>query len=250
MKRLEGRVSLVTGGSRGIGRSICMALAEDGSAIAVNFASNAQRAEETCTELRKQGIEARPYQANIADDGDNHNMVEKVRKDFGKIDILVNNAGITRDKTFMKMTHDIWREVLDVNLTGPAMLTHEVMRAGMVEAGWGRVVFITSIVGQQGSFGQTNYAVAKGGLMSLAKALAREVARKGITINAVAPGYIETDMTADVPEKVLESVRGATPIGRLGKPEEVAEAVRFLCSPLASYITGEVINVNGGMFMG
>ncbi|MBK8913683.1 MAG: 3-oxoacyl-[acyl-carrier-protein] reductase [Phycisphaerales bacterium] len=249
MSSLKGKVALVTGGSRGIGRAISLALAESGADVAVNYAGNHDRAEETCRMLRDKGVRAEKYAANIANDDENHAMIAKVNADFGHIDILVNNAGITRDKTFTKMTPEIWHEVLGVNLTGPAMVTHEVLK-GMMPLGWGRIVFITSIVGQVGNFGQSNYAVTKGGLIAFTKSLAREVARKGITVNAVAPGFIETDMTSVVPEAALEQVRSNTPIGRLGRPEEVAEAVRFLCSPLSSYITGEVINVNGGMFMG
>ena len=246
---LKGKVALVTGGSRGIGRSTCLALASDGANIAVNYASNEKAAAETVAMLKDKGVEAKAYKANVANDAENHAMFDAIRKDFGKIDILVNNAGITRDKTFSKMTSELWREVLDVNLTGQAMVTHEALK-DMTKSEWGRVVFITSIVGQTGNFGQTNYAAAKGALISLAKSLAREVARKSVTVNAVAPGFIETDMTSGVPEAVLESVRAMTPVGRLGRPEEVADAVRFLCSPRSSYVTGEVINVNGGMFMG
>jgi NAD(P)-dependent dehydrogenase (short-subunit alcohol dehydrogenase family) len=215
----------------------------------VNYARNKENAEETCALIAELGLKAKAYHANIANDEENHTMIERVRSDFGRIDVLVNNAGITRDKTFMKMTRELWQEVLDVDLTGPSMVTHEVLRTGMIEAGWGRIIFISSIVGQQGAFGQSNYAVAKGGLMSLTKTLAREVARKGITVNAVSPGFIETDMTAEVPDAVLSKVCEMTPVGRLGKPNEVAAAVTFLASPLASYITGEVLNVNGGMFM-
>lgn len=249
MSQLKGKVAFVTGGSRGIGRAISLALAEAGADLAVNYASNHDRAEETCRMIRDKGVRAQKYAANVANDEENHAMISKIMADYGKIDILVNNAGITRDKTFTKMTPEIWHEVLNVNLTGQAMVTHEVLK-NMSTLGWGRIVFITSIVGQMGNFGQSNYAVAKGGLIAFTKTLALEVARKGITVNAVAPGFIETDMTSHVPEAALEQVRAKTPIGRLGKPEEVADAVRFLCDPLASYITGEVLNVNGGMFMG
>ncbi|MBL8877679.1 MAG: 3-oxoacyl-[acyl-carrier-protein] reductase [Phycisphaerales bacterium] len=249
MKLLENKVSLVTGGSRGIGRSICLALASEGSHVAVNYASHDAQANEVCAMLRDKGVKAFAYRANIANDDENHRMVEQIHKDLGPVSILVNNAGITRDRTFVKMTYEMWKEVLDVDLTGPAMVTHEVLK-DMIDNGWGRVVFMTSIVGQTGNFGQSNYAVAKGGLIALTRTLAREVARKGITVNAVAPGFIETDMTAEVPPQVLDKVREATPVGRLGKPDEIADAVRFLCSPGAAYITGEVINVNGGMYMG
>lgn len=249
MGMLSGKVGLVTGGSRGIGRAICVALAKEGANIAVNYSANAKAADEVCKELRAIGVKAEAFKANVANDDENHAMVEGVHKSLGKIDILVNNAGITRDRTFVKMTHELWREVLEVNLTGPAMVTHEALK-DMTASGWGRIVFITSIVGQQGNFGQSNYAVAKGGLVALCKTLAREVARKNITVNAVSPGFITTDMTAGVPETVLEQVKQMTPVGRLGTPEEVADAVRFLASPSASYITGEVINVNGGMYMG
>ncbi len=246
--QLKGKVALVTGGSRGIGRAICQALASEGADVAVNYFRNDDAAQETLRLLGAQSVKTKTYKANVGNDDENHGMIEQILKDFGRIDILVNNAGITRDKSFAKMTQDVWREVVDVNLTGQAMITHEVLKH-MATYGWGRVIFITSVVGQMGNFGQANYAVAKGGLIALVKTLAREFSRKGITVNGVAPGYIETDMTSGVPQTVLDSVCQMTPIGRLGKPEEVAEAVRFLSLPGASYITGEVLNVNGGMFM-
>ncbi len=246
---LAGKVALVTGASRGIGRAIAAALAEEGADVAVNYAAHPEQAEETCRLIQSMGRRARAYKADIARDEENHAMIRAICQDFGPPLILVNNAGITRDRTFAKMTYELWSEVIQVNLTGPAMVTHECLKH-MLEAGWGRVIFITSVVGQMGSFGQSNYAAAKGGLIALTRTLAREVARKGVTVNAVAPGYIETDMTAVVPENVLEQVRQSTPVGRLGRPEEVAHVVRLLASPMASYITGEVINVNGGMYMG
>lgn len=248
MKTLAGKVALVTGGSRGIGRAITLALAEDGADIAINYATSEQAAEAACQACRENGVRAYKYKANVANDEENHAMIDQVQRDLGTVQILVNNAGITRDRSFAKMTYELWHEVLQVNLTAPAMVTHACL-PGMIESGWGRVVFIASIVGQMGNFGQSNYAAAKGGVMSLAKTLAREVARKGVTVNVVAPGYIATDMVAAVPEKVLEQVRAMTPVGRLGEPDEVASAVRYLVSPAASYVTGEVLNVNGGMYM-
>ncbi len=250
MKPLEGKVSLVTGGSRGIGKAIAIALAEAGSHVAVNYFRSDDAAEDVCREVRARGAKSIKFRANVADDEANHQMVESIMSQLGPVNILVNNAGINRDTTFMKMTYDAWREVIDVNLNGQAMVTHEILKRCMYDSGWGRVIFIASVVGQQGNFGQSNYSAAKGALMSLTRTLAREVARKGITVNAVAPGFIETDMTANVPEKALEQVRAVTPVGRLGKPAEVADAVVFLAGPNASYITGEVLNVNGGMWMG
>lgn len=249
MKDLNGKIALVTGGGRGIGRAISLALADAGARVAVNYASNSQAADETCALIRDRGGDARAYKSNVANDDENHTMIAAIQKDMGKLDIVVNNAGITRDRTFAKMTYESWREVIDVDLTGQAMVTHEVLK-DMIEKGWGRVIFITSVVGEMGNFGQSNYAAAKGGLIALTRTLAREVARKGVTVNAIAPGFIETDMTSVVPEQALVKVREATPVGRLGKPEEIAQAVVFLASPMAAFITGEVINVNGGYYMG
>jgi len=175
-------------------------------------------------------------------------MVSKIMDDFGTVQIVVNNAGITRDKSFLKMDRPMWQEVIDTNLTGPAMIIHRLAKP-MMEMGWGRIINITSVVGEMGNFGQANYASAKGGLIALTKTLAREFARKNVTVNAVAPGFIETDMTAEVPEKALDQIRSITPLGRLGKPEEVAAAVVFLASPAAAFITGAVIDVNGGVYM-
>jgi len=245
---LDGKVSFVTGGSRGIGRAICLALAEAGSDIALNYSTNRKHAEEVAALIHKMGRKAICYQADVSNREQDDEMVAKVFKDFGQVNIVVNNAGITRDKSFVKMDRQMWDEVLSVNLTGPAMIIHRTIKQ-MAEAGWGRVINITSIVGQMGNFGQANYAAAKGGLISLTKTLAREFAKKGVTVNAVAPGFIETDMTAEVPAASLDVVRQMTPMGRLGKPEEVAAAVTFLASPQASFITGEIIGVNGGMYM-
>jgi 3-oxoacyl-[acyl-carrier protein] reductase len=245
---LKGKTALITGGSRGIGRATALALAQLGANVAVNYQNAADAAEEVCTFAREFGSRARAYKADVSRDADAGPMIKSILDEFGRVDILVNNAGITRDKSFLKMTRLMWDEVLGVNLTGPFNVTRAVL-PGMVEAGWGRIINVASIVGQTGSFGQANYAVTKGGLISFTMTLAREVARKGVTVNAVAPGYIETDMTKDVPAVTIETVKMMTPMGRLGKPEEVAAAIAFLASPRASYITGQVLAVNGGMYM-
>jgi 3-oxoacyl-(acyl-carrier-protein) reductase len=245
---LKGKRALVTGGSRGIGRATVLALADAGAEVAVNYQVHEREAEDTCVKAREFGVQARAYRADISKQDEAERMVAQIIADLGGLDILVNNAGITRDKSFLKMTRTMWDEVLGVNLNGPFNVTHAALEA-MVENNWGRVINITSVVGQTGNFGQANYAVTKGGLIAFTMTLAREVGRKGVTVNAVAPGFIETDMTRGVPEPVLDSVRSMTPVGRLGKAHEVAAAITFLASPAASFITGQVIPVNGGMYM-
>lgn len=245
---LLNKVALVTGGSRGIGRTICHALAAEGSAIAVNYVAKGDAANKVVIELEKMGVKARAFQANVANEEEAANMVEQIMSHFGRIDVLVNNAGITRDRSFVKMTPEQWREVLHINLDGMFNLSHRVLPQ-MIERQWGRIISIASIVGQMGNFGQTNYATTKGGMIAFTKALAREVARKGVTVNAVAPGFIATDMVLAMPPEAQEKVKEMIPVGRLGEPEEVARAVRFLAAPQAAYITGQVININGGMYM-
>ncbi len=247
-KFLAGKRALVTGGSRGIGRAAALALAAAGAEVAINYNQSAAAAEEVWAAVERLGVRAHIYQGNVACEEDAKRVVDAACEDFGGIDILVNNAGITRDKSFLKMTLAMWEEVVGVNLTGLFHVTRGVL-PGMVEAGWGRVINLSSIVGQTGNFGQANYAVTKGGVIAFTMSLAREVARKGITVNAVAPGFIETDMTKDMPEVGLVAVKSMTPVGRLGRPEEVAAAIVFLASPQASYITGQVLPVNGGMYM-
>ena len=248
MSSLAGRVALVTGAGRGIGRAIALTLARHGADLAINYASNDKAAEEVRDQIRGLGRKAELFKCNIADDTAVHAMGEQLKSAFGKVDILVNNAGITRDKTFMKMTHTEWDEVLNVNLKGPVQMTH-LFLPQMVERGWGRVINITSVIGQMGNFGQANYAAAKGGLDAFTKSVAREVARKGVTVNCVAPGFIRTDMTAGVPEKALEHIKAITPMARMGEAEEIAEVVAFLASPAASFVTGQEIGVNGGLYM-
>ncbi|MGH7130516.1 MAG: 3-oxoacyl-[acyl-carrier-protein] reductase [Phycisphaerales bacterium] len=248
MSSLAGRVALVTGAGRGIGRAIALTLARHGADLAINYASNDKAAEEVREQIRALGRKAEIFKCNIADDAAVHTMGDQIKGGFGKVDILVNNAGITRDKTFMKMTHTEWDEVLNVNLKGPVQMTH-LLLPQMVERGWGRVINITSVIGQMGNFGQANYAAAKGGLDAFTKSVAREVARKGVTVNCVAPGFIRTDMTAGVPEKALEHIKTITPMARMGEAEEIAEVVAFLASPAASFVTGQEIGVNGGLYM-
>ena len=247
-KQSKKKVCLVTGASRGIGRATALALARQGFAVAVNYQTSRDQAEEVCSAIRASGGQSMAVQANVIYEDEVIHMVEAIRDKLGPPSILINNAGITRDKSFIKMTRLMWDEVLGVNLTGPFTVT-QVLLPGMIEQGWGRIINLASIVGLVGNFGQANYAVTKGGIISFTMTLARELARKGITVNAVAPGYIETDMMKDVPPAVIDQVKAMTPMGRLGTPEEVADTIAFLASPCASYITGQVISVNGGMHM-
>jgi 3-oxoacyl-(acyl-carrier-protein) reductase len=238
----------VTGGSRGIGRAIALGLAHEGADVAVNFQHNMEAAEAVCQEIELLGRRAKAYQADVGSEEAVNIMAERIARDLGPLSIVVNCAGITRDRSFAKMTRREWDEVMTVNLDGPFNVTHASLPQ-MLSAGWGRIINISSVVGQMGNFGQANYAATKGGLIAFTQTLARELARKGITANVVAPGYIETDMTRDVPDAVKQTVCQLTPIGRFGKAEEVAATVVFLASPEASYITGQVVAVNGGMYM-
>lgn len=249
MKDLEGKVCLVTGGSRGIGRAIVTAMADAGADVAFTYHHSKEQAEALAQSITTaKGVRCRAYQADVASPEAMQEAVKEVIADLGHIAILVNNAGINRDKSFLKMTKAMWDEVMRVNLDG-VFYTTQLAVSDMVGTGWGRVINISSIVGQTGNFGQTNYAATKGAVISFTESLARELARKGITVNAVAPGFIETDMVSGMPQAALEQVKAMTPVGRLGKPEEIADAVVFLASPRAGYVTGQVLAVNGGMYM-
>ncbi|MEE3381519.1 MAG: 3-oxoacyl-ACP reductase FabG [Succiniclasticum sp.] len=246
--QLDGKVALVTGASRGIGKSIALMLASRGADIVINYAGNTEAAEKTKAEVEALGRKAMVIKADVGDTAACEAMVAEVVKEMGKIDILVNNAGITRDGLLMRMKEADWDAVLTTNLKSVYNCTKAVIKY-MMKARSGRIVSISSVVGAMGNAGQANYAAAKAGIMGFTKAVAKEVASRGITVNAVAPGFIATDMTAVLPEKVVESLKAAIPMGRLGAPEDIAKAVAFLVSEDAAYITGQTLHVNGGMFM-
>jgi len=246
MAAMKGQVALVTGGSRGIGRAICERLAGRGVRIAAGYSRNSEAAEELQQKFSDADISI--HQGNIGDAEDCQRVVQEVIEQHGQLDILVNNAGITVDKTIRKMTPDDWNRVIQVNLNGAFYLSSSVL-PHMLEQGGGRIINISSVIGETGSIGQANYSAAKSGLFGLTMTMALETAKKGITVNSVAPGYIETDMFSDVPDEVQEKIVGTIPTGRLGKPDEVARVVEFLADPESSYITGSAFDVNGGLFM-
>ena len=237
------RVAIVTGGTRGIGEAISIALAEKGMTVAANYGGDDAKAAEFSD---RTGIKS--FKWNVADHQACLDGVAQVERDLGPVDVLVNNAGITRDGTLMKMTYEMWKEVMDVNLGGCFNMAKAVF-AGMRSRGYGRIVSIGSINGQGGQYGQVNYAAAKSGIHGFTKALAQEGARSGITVNAIAPGYIDTDMVAAVPADVLEKIVAKIPVGRLGKASEIARGVVFLTSEDAGFVTGSTLSLNGGQHM-
>lgn len=246
MGDMKGQVALVTGGSRGIGRAICERLSGRGVHIAAGYSRNSDAAEELQNKFPDATITI--HQGNIGAADDCRRVVEEVQEQHGRLDLLVNNAGITVDKTVRKMNPEDWDRVIKVNLNGAFYLSSTALPI-MLEQGSGRIVNISSVIGEKGNVGQANYASAKAGMLGLTMSLAQETAQKGITVNAVAPGFIETDMFEGVPDKVKDSIIAQIPTGRLGKPDEVARVVEFLADPESSYITGAVFNVNGGLFM-
>ena len=243
---LKGNVALVTGGSRGIGRAVCLELARRGAAVAVNYAGNSAAAEETVELCRAMGVEAEAFQADVSDPAACDALAAAVKERFGRLDILVNNAGISRDGLLMTAKEEDFTKTLDTNLKGAYFCTRAAAKI-MLRQKYGRIICLSSIVGLRGNPGQTAYAASKAGVLGLVKAAAKELAGRDITVNAVAPGYIETDMTAALPERAREAMLSTIPKGRPGAPEEVARAVAFFAEPECAYITGQVLCVDGGM---
>jgi 3-oxoacyl-[acyl-carrier protein] reductase len=243
---LVDKVAVVTGGSRGIGRAIALELAVQGFKVVVNYRSQEAQAQKVVETIQGMGGEAVAIQAHVASAQDVEEMARRVKGTWGSVGVLVNNAGITRDNILVRMKEEEWDQVLETNLKG-AFLCSQVFVKDMMRARWGRIVNITSVVGVTGNPGQTNYAASKAGLVGFTKALAREVASRGITVNAIAPGYIETEMTQGLSQKVKEAMLEAIPLGRFGSPEEVAKLVSLLASSHGGYITGQVLVVDGGM---
>ena len=246
--QIEGKIAFVTGASRGIGRAIALTLAEAGADVAVNYAGNAAAAEEVAAEIRKMGRRALILQGDVSQTDSAASMLDAVVAEFGRCDILVNNAGITRDGLLMRMKEEDWDAVLNTNLKGVFNCTKAALKYMMKQRS-GKIVNIASVVGIMGNAGQANYAAAKAGCIGFTKSVAKEVASRGITVNAVAPGLIATDMTSVLPDKVIEEMAAGIPLKRAGQPVDVAKAVLFLVSDDAAYITGQTLNVDGGMVM-
>jgi 3-oxoacyl-[acyl-carrier protein] reductase len=244
----RGRVAIVTGGGRGIGRAVAVRLAEEGTNVAISYRSNDAAAEEAAEAVRAASVECEIFKGHVASPEDVQTLFKGVGLAFGRVDILVNNAGITRDNIMMRMKEDEFDDVLRTNLGGTYLCTRAALRP-MVRARWGRIVNLSSVVGLVGNAGQANYAASKAGIIGFTKSVAREVAQRGITANAVAPGYVETELTGDLPEKVKDQIREQVPMGRFGEAEEVAEVVAFLAGEGAGYVTGQTIAVDGGLTM-
>ena len=244
----EGRVALVTGGGRGIGRAIAVRLAEEGAKVAISYRSNEEEAGKTAGMVREAGGECEIFKGDVASPEDVETLFKGVNETFGGVGILINNAGVTKDNIMLRMKEDEFDDVIQTNLKGTYLCTRAVLRS-MVRARWGRIVNVSSVVGLVGNAGQANYAASKAGIIGFTKSVAREVAPRGITVNAVAPGYVETELTSGLPDEVKEQIRAQTPAGRIGEPEEIAEVVAFLAGEGASYVTGQTISVDGGMVM-
>ncbi|MBL4902929.1 MAG: 3-oxoacyl-[acyl-carrier-protein] reductase [Desulfocapsa sp.] len=245
---LKGKNALVTGGSRGIGRAICIRLAAMGAHVYINYVSNPDAARETQEIINDAGGSADVLAFNVADATEAQDAIKQLIKDSGSLDILVNNAGITRDGLMARMKEEDWDAVIDTNLKGSFICAKAAARS-MIKKRWGRIVNISSVIGFSGNAGQVNYASAKAGMQGLTKSMAREFATRNITVNGVAPGYIVTDMTRDLPDDIQEKIKLEIPLASLGNPEDVAGAVAYLVSDDGAYVTGHTIHVNGGMYM-
>ena len=247
MQDLKGKVAIVTGASRGIGRHIALQLAQRGADVAINYRSRQSEADEVVKEIEANGVRSLAIQADLSQMPAARSLIRQVHDQWGRIDILVNNAGITKDKSMKKLTDDDWNDVLDTNLGSVYATCSEVLKI-MMDQKYGRIINITSFVGQAGNFGQANYAASKGGIIAFTKTLALEMAKYNITVNAIAPGFTETEMLAQVPENIRQQIIARVPMDRFGQPEEIARAVVFLAAE-GDYITGQQINVNGGVYM-
>ena len=246
-QRLAGKVAVVTGSSRGIGKAIAKALAAEGAIMAVHYCRGREGADELAAEFEKAGTRVGVFQADVARPEDCHKLLEQVARQLGRVDILVNNAGVNRDKSLRKMQASEWDEVIQTNLSSVFHCTKAALEP-MIASGWGRIINIASIIGQTGAFGQANYAAAKAGVIAFTKSVAHELAKYGITVNAICPGFVDTDMMAGMPAAAREAVKGRIPLGRFGEADEVARLVRFLCTE-GAWITGAQLNINGGQYM-
>ncbi len=247
MSDTKRRLALVTGGTGGIGSAICKRMLQEGYQVVTNYRSE-EKARQWQRELAAEGLEAGIIAADVSDFNSCQNLIEQIENQHGPIDILVNNAGITRDTTLKKMSHEQWESVINTNLSSVFNLTRPIIN-GMLERGFGRIINISSINGQKGQLGQTNYSAAKAGMHGFTMALAQEVAFKGITVNTISPGYIATEMVMAVPEAIREKIIAQIPVGRLGRPEEIAAAVVYLASDEAGFMTGADLSINGGQYM-
>lgn len=247
MVQLDGKVAIVTGGAKGIGKSITEALAKQGVKVVINYNSSATAAEELVNALAEQGSEAYACQADVSKLEDAKRLVEETVQRYGRVDFLVNNAGITRDRSFKKLSREDWNQVIDVNLSS-VYNTVSAALPYIAESDNGRIINISSIIGQTGGFGQTNYSAAKAGMIGFTKSLALELARTNVTVNAICPGFIETDMVAEIPQNVLDQIVAKIPKKRLGSAEEIANGVLYLCRD-GAYVTGQQLNINGGLYM-
>lgn len=243
---LKGKTALITGASRGIGSSIAIGLAQAGANVVINYASSPERAEAVAEKARSFGVEAMTYLCSVGDAQAVEVMIDTVEKEFGPIDILINNAGITRDGLLLRMKDQDWDDVMDINLKGTYLCTKNVSKK-MLKRKAGNIINITSVVGITGNAGQSNYSASKAGVIGFTKSCAKEFASRGIRVNAIAPGFIETDMTGKLSEEVVAHYKSAIPLGRMGQPEDISNLVLFLASDAANYMTGQVLTVDGGM---